>query len=85
MFVVAMVISFAGQLMRCYINVIIKMFRGCGEQPHEPCNCEHWEQWREKIKQSVPQLSPGILLTVILEYYSICCWLCIDCYIRVIC
>ena len=45
--------------------------RGCGDQPHEPCSCDHWKQWHEKIKQSVPNLSTGNLLTVILEYFTV--------------
>ena len=64
--------SFAGGYTRCYSNPTIEMFRGCGEQPHEPCSCDHWRQWHEKIKVSVPSLSAGKLLTVILEYYDVC-------------
>ena len=45
------------------------MFRGCGEQPHEPCSCEHWKEWHEKVQQSQPPSSTGNLLTVVLEYY----------------
>ena len=42
---------------KCAYDVVIPYLwcRNCSGDPHEPCSCENWKKWQEKVAEVKPE------------------------------